>query len=45
MFINWTIVLIAFILIEKSYQLYFYLYKGEPKCFYDEYYSDLVKSH
>ena len=22
--------------------LYFHMYKGEPNCFYDEYYSDTV---
>lgn len=38
----WTIVLIAGVLIEKTNQLYFYLYKGDLRCFYDEYYSDLV---
>lgn len=44
MLILWTIVLIAFILIEKSSQIYFYLNKNELRCFYDEYYSDLVRS-
>lgn len=42
MFIIWTIVLAAFNLIERSSQLYFYLNKNEQRCFYDEYYSDLV---
>ena len=43
MYLNWTILFLSLILVEKSSQIYVYLYKDEIKCFYDEYYSEIVK--